>query len=134
MTKPEIKDMLKKPYPGDCRGQYLHITQKIQMKWSDLITAQDRTSWGVELIEPQEQFYTAHVDKIISRNDRDKVAVIISDAMRYEVAVELKENLNKNTNGTIELSSMAGCLPSYTKLGMAAFLPHTYLTFKKNTS
>jgi len=59
------------------------------------------------------------------------VAVIISDAMRYEVAVELKENLNKNTNGTIELTSMAGCLPSYTKLGMAALLPHTILEFQK---
>lgn len=101
------------------------------MRWSDLITAQDRNTWGVELIEPQEQFSITHVEKIVSRNDRDKVAVIISDAMRYEVAVELKENLNKNTNGTCELTSMAGCLPSYTKLGMAALLPHTRLEFEK---
>jgi len=129
--KTSDKDILKTHIREIVERQYLHITQKIQMKWSDLITAQDRTSWGIELIEPQEQFYTAHVNKIISRNDRDKVAVIISDAMRYEVAVELKENLNKNTNGTIELTSMAGCLPSYTKLGMAALLPHTILEFQK---
>ncbi|MCA1916538.1 BREX-1 system phosphatase PglZ type A [Methanospirillum hungatei] len=112
--------------------QYLHITQKIQMKWSDLISAQGLTTWGVELIPSQEEFYTAHVDAIIQRNDRDKVAVIISDAMRYEVAVELKETLNRNMNGTSELSSMAGCLPSYTKLGMAALLPHERLTFQKD--
>ena len=130
--KTSDKDILKTHIREIVERKYLHITQKIQMKWTDLITAQDRTTWGVELIESQEQFYSAHVDKIISRNDRDKVAVIISDAMRYEVAVELKENLNKNTNGTCELNSMAGCLPSYTKLGMAALLPHSRLEFQKD--
>ncbi|MDX8551721.1 BREX-1 system phosphatase PglZ type A [Methanospirillum sp. J.3.6.1-F.2.7.3] len=130
--KTSDKDILKTHIREIVERQYLHITQKIQMKWTDLITAQGRNTWGVELIESQEKFYTAHVDKIISRNDRDKVAVIISDAMRYEVAVELKENLNKNTNGTCELTSMAGCLPSYTKLGMAALLPHSRLEFQKD--
>jgi len=129
--KTSDKDILKTSIREKVERQYLAVTQKIQMKWSDLITAQDRTTWGIELIQPQEEFYTAYVDKIISRNDRDKVAVIISDAMRYEVAAELQEILNKNTNGTVELTSMAGCLPSYTKLGMAALLPHKKLEFQK---
>jgi len=130
--KTSDKEILKASIREIVEREYLHVTRKIQVKWSDLIIAQGQATWGVELTGPQEQFYSTHVNKIISRNDRDKVAVIISDAMRYEVAVELKETLNKSTSGTIELTSMAGCLPSNTSLGMAALLPHTRIELEKD--
>ena len=49
--------------------------------------------------------------------------VIISDALRYEVAAELSETLVRSTKGTAKLESMQAIFPSITKFGMAALLP-----------
>lgn len=61
-----------------------------------------------------------------------KTFVIISDAMRYEVAAELAETLRQETQGQVELSSMQGIFPTMTHFGMAALLPHSSLTVEKN--
>jgi uncharacterized protein (TIGR02687 family) len=50
--------------------------------------------------------------------------VIISDALRYEVAKELESKLNAEPRYEAKLSAMVGVLPSVTSLGMAALLPH----------
>ena len=129
--KTSDKDILKTKIRENVEREYRSITEKILTKWSDLLSSESRSNWGIELIDTQEHFYSTHISKIVSRNDRDKVAVIISDALRYETAGELKDVLNKNTNGTIELTSMLGSLPSYTRLGMASLLPHKKLEFQK---
>ena len=49
--------------------------------------------------------------------------MIISDALRYEVASELSERIVRTTKGTAELESMQAIFPSITKFGMAALLP-----------
>ena len=49
--------------------------------------------------------------------------MIISDALRYEVASELSERIVRTTKGTAELMSMQAFFPSITKFGMAALLP-----------
>ena len=54
--------------------------------------------------------------------------VIISDALRYEVAAELTERLVRTTRGTAELESMQAVFPSITKFGMAALLPGNRLS------
>lgn len=54
--------------------------------------------------------------------------MIISDALRYEVAMELNEKLLRETNGTAKLTAMQSVFPSVTKFGMAALLPHDELT------
>lgn len=53
-----------------------------------------------------------------------KVFVIVSDALRYEVATELLERIRETNRYTVSISPMVAALPSYTKLGMAALLPH----------
>ncbi len=53
-----------------------------------------------------------------------KVFVIVSDALRYEVATELLERIQETNRYTVSISPMVAALPSYTKLGMAALLPH----------
>lgn len=126
------KDILKNNIREIVEREYRRINEKILMKWSTLIETQSGGEWKIELIDNQADFFITHVRKIIDKNDRDKVAVIISDAMRYEVAAELKEVLNASTNGTIEISAMAGCLPSYTRLGMASLLPHTELEYRND--
>lgn len=53
--------------------------------------------------------------------------MIISDALRYEVGVELTEQLLRETKGSAKISSMQAVFPSVTKCGMAALLPHREL-------
>ncbi|MFT0898141.1 BREX-1 system phosphatase PglZ type A [Candidatus Methanoprimaticola sp. MG2] len=54
-----------------------------------------------------------------------KTVVIISDAFRYECAVELMENLGKNSRyRDCSIKHMISTVPSITKFGMAALLPN----------
>ncbi|KAF5427022.1 PglZ domain-containing protein, partial [Candidatus Methanomarinus sp.] len=108
------------------------MLDKLLTRWSDLINSELQDTWNIELIDNQSKFYNIYIDNILRRNDRDKVAVIISDGLRYETAVELKDVINKSTIGTIELKAMASSLPSYTKLGMASLLPHNKLEYRNN--
>jgi uncharacterized protein (TIGR02687 family) len=106
------------------------LMDRLLGQWSEAINNETSGIWNVELVDHQNEFYKRHVDRILSRNDRDKVAVIISDALRYEVAAELQDVLNKETLGIVELNAIAGVLPSYTKLGMASLLPHKSLEYR----
>ncbi|MCK9288676.1 MAG: BREX-1 system phosphatase PglZ type A, partial [Sphaerochaetaceae bacterium] len=53
----------------------------------------------------------------------NRVFVVISDALRYEVAAELSETLSHATKGTATLEAVQAVFPSITKFGMAALLP-----------
>jgi len=53
-----------------------------------------------------------------------KVAVIISDALRYEVAYELYEELIRDVKNKVNLEPMMASIPSITSLGMANLLPN----------
>lgn len=69
----------------------------------------------------QEQFYRHY----IGDNKHSKSVVIISDAMRYEVAQNLFTQFERNENCfSTTLEHMIGVLPSVTQMGMAALLPH----------
>jgi len=70
----------------------------------------------------QRNFYT---DNVASQNDR--VVVIISDAMRYEVGQELFAKLSDDPKSTVSIKPMLSTVPSYTRLGMSALLPHKKL-------
>ena len=84
--------------------------------------AEDLAALGyVSEIEKQQDFYKRYVAPASSKNTR--AFVIISDALRYEVASELSERIVRNTKGTAELESMQAIFPSITKFGMAALLP-----------
>jgi uncharacterized protein (TIGR02687 family) len=109
------------------------LLDRLLTRWSELISTEMDGRWNVELIDRQDEFYKLYIKKIINRNDKDKIAVVISDAMRYEVAAELRDVLNKDTRGTVELKYVAGSLPSYTKLGMASLLPHETLEYRNQS-
>ncbi len=106
------------------------LLDRLLKRWSELISQEMNGRWNIELIDRQDEFYKLYIKNIVNRNERDKIAVVISDAMRYEVAAELQEVLNKDTRGTVELKYMTGSLPSYTKLGMASLLPHEKLEYR----
>lgn len=70
----------------------------------------------------QRKFYSKYI-----QSSKDRVVVIISDAMRYEVGQSLFENLENDEKCTPKLETMMSVLPSYTRLGMGALLPHKSL-------
>lgn len=61
-----------------------------------------------------------------------KTLVIVSDALRFEVAADLAARLERETKGTVDLSSMQGTFPTVTEFGMAALLPHKSLGLSWN--
>lgn len=79
-------------------------------------------------VKQQEQFYA---DKVRSADTR--VFVIISDALRFEVAAILAEQLRRETQSKVALESRQGIFPTITKFGMAALLPHKALSVQPAT-
>ena len=87
--------------------------------------------WNEGLQEPaafhelplQREFYERYV-----RNAKERTVVIISDAMRYEVGEELFQRMLDDPKCSAKLEAQLSVLPSYTRLGMAALLPHQTLT------
>lgn len=90
--------------------------------WQQQIDGID--DWRSSVLRSQTSFYTDHVQPI-TRDGRRKAVVIISDALRYEVADELGSRIRQEDRYDAELKAMLGVLPSYTQLGMAALLPHS---------
>ena len=88
----------------------------------------DTTSkWDASPIPLQKTFYDRFVSPFLASNN--KVYVIISDALRYEVADELMRLIRQEDRFDAELEPMLSMLPSYTQLGMASLLPHKKLSF-----
>ena len=91
--------------------------------WSD-VCADELATYGKVLEVPQqEDFYRSRI-----QTSDTKVFVIISDAMRYEVAATMADQLQRETQSKVSISSMQSIFPSTTKFGMAALLPHKELT------
>ena len=91
--------------------------------WSK-VCAEEMERYGKILEVPQQtDFYQSKV-----KNADNRVFVIISDALRYEVAADLAEQLRRETKSQVDLSSMQGIFPTITRFGMAALLPHEKLS------
>ena len=76
-------------------------------------------------IPNQADFYRTYVKPVTAAGN--KVFVIISDALRYEVAVELTGKLLRETKGSAKITAIQSVFPSATIFGMAALLPHEKL-------
>lgn len=94
-------------------------------QWTTLVGDELERDAMLPGLPHQADFYRHFVKPITLTGSR--VYVIISDALRYEVAVELTGKLLRETKGTAKLSSMQAVFPSATKFGMAALLPHREL-------
>ena len=77
----------------------------------------------------QTAFYQSKV-----KNADTRVFVIISDAMRYEVAATLSDELRRETQAEVKLSSCEGIFPTVTKFGMTALLPHKEISVELRSS
>ena len=91
-------------------------------QWTKLIADELAANQRLIGIPNQEDFYRDYVKPIVTSGSR--AFVIISDALRYEVGVDLTGLLLRETKGTAKITAIQSVLPSVTKFGMAALLPH----------
>jgi uncharacterized protein (TIGR02687 family) len=87
------------------------------------------SSWSLPGVTPQQNFFKQKVEPLFEGNVK-RVFVVISDALRFEVAHELVQQTNSKSRFKASIEGMLGVLPSYTALGMAALLPHKTLAYK----
>ena len=100
--------------------------------WGERVEAEQRLNvWKVADIPNQQNFYDTHVRSLLGSATKRRIVVIISDAFRYEAAVELRDRINEKRYSEATLSSQLGVVPSYTTLGMASLLPHQTLEYKE---
>ena len=116
-----LEDALKK-CSEVVEGLYLEwFLKELTLSWTNAI-AGDLNSLGyVSEINKQRDFYRRYVSPNVSKGNR--VFVVISDALRFEVAAELSEVLSHTTKGKATLEAVQAVFPSITKFGMASLLP-----------
>ncbi|SFS09276.1 BREX-1 system phosphatase PglZ type A [Anaeromicropila populeti] len=120
---------------------FKHVVEKVEglyngwflgqlgSNWSN-VCAEELADYGRILeVDQQEDFYRSKV-----KSADNKVYVIISDALRYEVAASLADQLRRETQSKVSLDSMEAIFPTITKFGMAALLPHKELSAVQKTS
>ena len=101
---------------------------QLATNWTNVIEEDLKDVGQINGINQQTSFY----QRDISSFD-NKVFVIISDALRYEVASSISETLKIETKSNVELESQQSIFPSVTKFGMAALLPHRKLSLIKQS-
>ena len=123
-----------KAYNSDLHDLFRSVMEKVEGLYRNWFLGQQGGNWfsvcseelakyGRILEVPQQaDFYKNRVESAESR-----VFVVISDALRYEVAASLAEQLRRETQADVQLESIQGIFPTITKFGMAALLPHKEL-------
>lgn len=106
-----LRDLIENIYTNEYLGKQLP-------KWNDGLLKSDALS----ILPLQRNFFDRYV-----KNNNERTVVIISDAMRYEVGRELFQKMQDDPKCTAKLEAQLSTLPSYTRLGMAALLPHITL-------
>jgi uncharacterized protein (TIGR02687 family) len=101
---------------------------KINDRFQFFVDQTDR--WSAFPITPQKNFFQHWVQPFL--NKENKVCVIVSDALRYEIGDELLSLIRQEDRYSAELETMLSMLPSYTQLGMAALLPNQSLAINQS--
>ncbi|MBT2926805.1 BREX-1 system phosphatase PglZ type A [Vibrio anguillarum] len=105
---------------------YLH---DLAIAWDKLVDDEKLLDkWKIPGVPNQYDFYRHQVEGLFNTSQVKKVFVIISDALRYDVAHAISDEINNEERFAAELKSQLGVVPSYTQLGMASLLPYNKLT------
>ncbi|MBU5461564.1 BREX-1 system phosphatase PglZ type A [Lachnoclostridium sp. MSJ-17] len=106
-----LRQLVENVYTND----YLN---NICVNWNRELKAAD----GDTRLTKQINFFDRYI-----RYAKERTVVIISDALRYEVGYSLFRKLKSDEKCKVKIEPMQSVLPSYTRLGMAALLPHRTL-------
>lgn len=120
----ELRDRLEDAYSGWFIGHLASAWDAVVGGDAGLLT-----QWQLDGVVSQQAFFSSFVAPAYDHGAK-RIFVVISDALRYEVAEELARELNSRNRVTARLDAMLGVLPSYTTLGMAALLPHAQLAYR----
>lgn len=107
----KLRDLVENIYTNEYLGEVLP-------KWNTAFSAVK----SIMDLPMQHKFFNEFIC-----GSKDKVVVIISDALRYETGNALYQKLQDDAKCTAKLEAILSVLPSYTRLGMAALLPHKTL-------
>ncbi|MBH0009575.1 BREX-1 system phosphatase PglZ type A [Salinibacterium sp. SWN1162] len=102
---------------------------KLGVSWQQQVDHVEK--WKTPAITSQSSFYDHYIAPLL-HGGRKKAVVIISDALRYEVAEELTSKIRGENKYDAKIEATLGVLPSYTQLGMAALLPHRTLAHSED--
>lgn len=118
---------------------FLELRENIEKIYSNSYLLKLSVAWGEKLSEykdiseiPGSKQYDFYKSFVSTSSQKECTVVIISDALRYECAVELNKILNESIKYNSSITHMISCVPSYTRLGMAALLPHDEITYNES--
>ena len=105
--------------------EYSKLTNVLNLEWLTCVIEQGQLFDGLS-IDKQENLYAEEATP-------ESQVIVISDALRFEVAVELMQELaSKKTDHDLKLSVRKAMLPTETKYCKTAMLPHHSLTLQGN--
>ena len=109
----DLRELVENIYTNEYLGRLL-------AKWNDGLLEQD----ALKVIPLQREFFRRYV-----RSNKERTVVIISDGMRFEVGCEVYRRMKDNPKckDSLSIKPVLSVLPSYTRLGMEALLPHKTL-------
>lgn len=108
------------------RVGYMDVGGKMAEAFLDLYSTKGFSDPGTKL---QTGIYNSFVEEALVQG---KTAYILADALRYEMARELAENLKERFHA--EITSAVGMFPSTTPVGMAALMPKAEKSYKLNVA
>ena len=117
-----LAEKIEKVYANDWLLKYNNNWQKV---------VDDLTLWPTQEPYSQQRFFEQHVQPFTKKKQR--LFVIISDALRYENGAELSRRLQSENRYESSIEHMVSSLPCYTQLGMASLLPHKSISLKAKT-
>lgn len=106
-----------------CNG----FVQPLALEWGRHVEARMIDHWKVAGYGSQLSFYRDYVQPVLDERDTSRAYVIISDALRYEVARQFSDQISQGDRISARTDCVLGVLPSSTAFGMAALLPHNDL-------
>lgn len=102
---------------------YAEVVNTLNSEWVKCVAENDMAFCGISSIESQAQFFKKHVSGI-----KNKVVVIVSDALRYEMAIDLSNRLT-NKKHVAKVQAMLAGLPTETKYCKPVLFPHNTLQY-----
>jgi hypothetical protein len=123
-----VPDLLREAYDRFLHHYHTRYVQPLNTAWQEALEA-DPEAVDALPITLQGQFY----DEFLA-DEEQKTAVIVSDALRFEVAQQLSDRmLQADARKQTTVEPLLAALPTVTSTGKAHLLPHDTITFKGDT-
>lgn len=114
---------------GQVEHAYARYVDRLAASWQGLVA--ERGAWPTDWEgASQRRFFGDYVRPALVMG---RVAVVISDALRYEAGADWAKHVADQRKGQVACSAMLASLPTYTQLGMASLLPNDELSIDPKT-